>query len=195
MTITVKTKKQILKLESEDGEERVTAINALSEKHNVETIRLLISLLKEDTSAQFRECACGILGKLKAENAVDVLIKCLNDPDDGVIYHAALALGDIKDSKAVNPILRKLKGKKNNPIFRSELIVALGNIGDDRVVGPLIHVLRNDEDKFVRHQAARALGKLKNKKAIGPLTEISRKEMNTELYYLAIQAIDNIYQA
>lgn len=193
MTITVETKKQIVKLESEDGEERAAAIKSLSEKHNVETVQLLISLLKADTSAQFREGACGVLGKLEAKEAVDVLIECLNDADDGVIYHAALALGDISDSKAINPILRKLKGKKSNPIFRSELVTALGNIGDDKVVGSLIHILRNDEDKFVRHQVARVLGNLKNKKALGPLTEISRKEMNTELYFLAIQAIDKIY--
>ncbi len=194
MTITKETKKQILKLESENGDERSAAITTLSKKHNTETIRLLISLLKEDTSSQFRKGACGILGKLEAKEAVDVLIECLSDPDDGVIYYAAIALGDIRDSKAIQPILRKLKSKQSTPIFKSELIVALGNIGDDSVVGPLIQVLRNDEDKFVRHQAAQVLGELKNKKAIGPLTEVARKEMNTQLYYLAIQAIDKLYQ-
>jgi HEAT repeat protein len=194
MTITAETKKQIVSLESEVGEERVAAINALSKEHNAETVQLLISLLKEETSIQFREGACGILGKLEAKEAVDVLIDCLNDPDDGVIYYAALALGDIRDTKAVKPIIRKLNRKQSDPLFRSELIIALGNIGDDLAVVPLINVLRNDEDRFVRHKAALALGKLKNKKALGPLTEIARKEMNTRLYYLAISAIDKIYQ-
>jgi HEAT repeat protein len=194
MTITKETKKQIVSLESEVGEERKAAINALSKKGDAETIQLLISLLKEETSTQFREGACGILGKLEAKEAVDILIECLNDPDDGVIYYAALALGDIRDAKAVKPIIRELKRKQSNPIFRTELIIALGNIGDDLAVVPLINVLRNDEDKFVRHNAALALGKLKNKKALGPLTEIARIEMNTQLYYLAISAIDKIYQ-
>lgn len=192
MTITDAVKKQIVKLEADNVKERNSAIKYLSKKKNPEIVQLLISLLKEDTSPKFREGACRILGNLKAKEAVDEIVNCLNDEDESVKYFAAIALGEISDSKATKPIIRIIKRKQTNSTLKSELIAALGNIGDDHAVDILINVLRNDKDKFVRHNAARALGKLKNKKALGALSEVAKREKITRLHYLALDAINEI---
>ncbi len=192
MTITAKTKKQILKLESDDINERTAAIKALSEKQNKEITQYLIDLLKENTSAQYRESACRIFAELKSKDTIDVLIDCLNDPNDGVKFYAVLALKNISDSKAVKPLLKNLRSKDNDSLFKSEMITALGDIGDEIAIDSLIGILRNDKDKYVRHNAARALGNMKNKKALNVLNEIAGKEKNSRLYYLALNAIDQI---
>jgi len=194
MTVTNLAKKQILNLESNIVEERGAAIKVLSIKHDVEIIHLLMTKLKENTSTQFREGACRILAELKAKEALDVLIECLNDPDDGVKFYAASALKNISDPRTVKPILRILNQENSDSEFRSELISTLGNIGDLIAIDPLIGILRNDKDKFVRHYAARALGSMKNIKAIGVLKEVAKNEGNTRLHFLALDAIEQIKQ-
>jgi len=192
VTITEKAKKQIIKLESTDKDERTEAITALSQKHNKEITQYLINLLKDNTSAQYRESACRIFAELKSKDTVDVLIECLNDPDEGVKFYAVLALKNISDTKAVKPMLKNLNRMDNGSVFRSEMISALGDIGDEVAIDSLIRILRNDKDKFVRHHAASALGNLKNKKALNVLNEVANREKNTRLCYLALEAIDQI---
>ncbi|HUT82756.1 MAG TPA: HEAT repeat domain-containing protein [Candidatus Bathyarchaeia archaeon] len=194
MSITEATKKLVVKLESENAQERYTAVDVLSKKHDSQIIQLLISLLETDTSIYFREGACKILGKLKAKEALDELVSCLSDPDEGVNFHAAVALSNINESKAVKPILEILNQKTIDPVFKSELIIALGNFGDNLAVDPLISILRYDKDIFVRHEAARALGKIGNQKAIGALSEVAKKDKDNQLHYLALNAINTIFE-
>ena len=193
MSISEKTKKYIEQLSSESKKEREAAIKALSKKHSKELIEQIILQLKEKTaSINYRISACKIFKNLKAKEAKDILIELLNDSDDGVRYNAIIALGNIDDFNDVKPLIRKLKQKRTDPILKSELIFVLGNIGDDKAIDSLINILRNDTDKFVRHHAARALGKIGNQRAIPALTEIANREKNTRLYYLSLNAIENI---
>ena len=191
MNLTQKTKNRILKLESEDIDERKEAIAQLSEKENNDLEKLLISFLKKNTSRLFREGACKILGEIGSEDSVDILIKCLNDKHDGVQFHAAVALGKIAYEKAVNPLIEKL-AKGIDPLLKSEAIVALGKIGDKKAVKPLVKVLQNDEDVFVRHHVAKTLGLLGDNYAIKPLQKIAQDNKNTRLNYLAMNAIQEI---
>jgi len=192
MSISEKTKKYIEQLNSESKKERDVAIQFLSKKQNKSVVTNLLSLMNENTSTEFREGVCKIFRKHKAEEAIDFLIKCLDDPDNGVRYHAISALGDIDTFKDVKPLIRKLKQKHTDPILRSEIISVLGNIGDEKAIDALINILRNDKDKFVRHDAARALGKMGDQRAISALTKIANDEKNTRLYYLAMNAVNKI---
>ena len=70
---------------------------------------------------------------------------------------AARALGEIKDTRAVEPLIEALKDSdKRVGIFAAR---ALGNIGDARGVEPLIDALQ-DSDEEMRKWAADALEKL-----------------------------------
>ena len=191
MNVSEDRKKTLLKLESEDIVVRKEAIEFLIKNNDKELINLLIALLKQNASCQFKESACTILGELKIAEAVDVLIEKLEDPFVGVRFHAIIALGKIGSEKAIDPLLKKLN-RKVDPLHRSEAINALGNIKDKRTTKPIINALLHDRDTFVKQSAAVALGKIGGKKALDALRRMSRKEKNSRLHYLVLNAIQEI---
>jgi len=67
------------------------------------------------------------------------------------------ALGEIRDPRAVEPLIALLNDKSNE--IRWEAALALGEIGDPRAVDPLKASLR-DTDRYVRYGSAVALEKL-----------------------------------
>lgn len=67
---------------------------------------------------------------------------------------AALALGEIGDPRAVNPLAEILSD--DNWEVRSSAAKALGKIGDDRAVDPLINLLR-DRNENVRWHTLQAI--------------------------------------
>jgi HEAT repeat protein len=83
---------------------------------------------------------------------------------------AAEALGEIKDERAVEPLIKAL----DDPFVNVSWIAAksLGMIGDKRAVEPLIERLKA-EDKWLRIGAAWALGTLGDPRATEPLTSLS----------------------
>ncbi|ODS33014.1 MAG: heat repeat-containing PBS lyase [Candidatus Scalindua rubra] len=93
------------------------------------------------------------------EPAVSPLISSLKVENRRIRVRAALALGEIKDSRAVKPLITTLKDKDH--VIRASAVVALAKINDLRVMEPLLISLK-DEDAFVRIAAAKALGNLKD---------------------------------
>jgi HEAT repeat protein len=61
---------------------------------------------------------------------------------------AADALGEIKDTRAVGPLIQALKD--NDSFVRMSAAGALGDINDTRAVEPLIHALTDDNSGSVR---------------------------------------------
>jgi len=126
--------------------------------------------------------------------AVEALIEGLKSSDDAVRMYAAKALGEIRDIRAVGPLIEALKIKTRwggsegsaaqaltdigepavEPLIavlkdsddnvRNLAIISLGDIGDARAVEPLIHALK-DSNKKVRSFAAKALKKIGGEKA------------------------------
>jgi hypothetical protein len=76
---------------------------------------------------------------------------------DDVQYSAAIALGQINDTRAVEPLIQALKDNDSN--VRYGAAIALGQINDTRAVEPLIQALK-DNDSNVRYGAATALGQI-----------------------------------
>ena len=91
----------------------------------------------------------------------ETLIAALKDKNSWVREHAAKALGEIKDSRAVEPLIATLKDKSSSA--RREAAKALGEIKDPRAVEPLIATLK-DKDSFTRSKSAEALGKITGEK-------------------------------
>ena len=56
---------------------------------------------------------------------------------------ATEALGDIKDKRAVEPIIPELQDK--DEYMRETAAEALGKLNDSRAVGPLIAALKNEK--------------------------------------------------
>lgn len=193
MKVSEKTKKEILKLESEEIIERKEAIENLTQKKNSKLEELLIYLLGRNTSKIFQEGACSILGEIGSEKAIDILIECLDDENEGVSFHAVKALAKVGGERAVKSLMNKLKNG-TNPLVKSEVIIALGNIGDSTATKALIKVLKKEKDKFVRENAVKTLGKIGTKEALSSLRNIQKYENNAKISYFALTAIQEIEQ-
>jgi HEAT repeat protein len=104
-------------------------------------------------------CFC-VIGNVSADcrqsDHVSQLIDQLNGADFRARVSAATALGEIKDPRAVEPLIAALNNPNEDLDFRRAAAEALGEIKDPRAIEPLIAVLE-DTDSFLRWRAARAL--------------------------------------
>ena len=104
--------------------------------------------------------------------AIDPLLKMLKENNRGAVAAAAFALGEVRTTKAIKPLI-ELLGEDDQPI-RTNATEALAKIGDPAVRG-LIEALE-DPNWVTRNSAAIGLGELVNYssgkilRAIQPLT-------------------------
>ncbi|MCR4290013.1 MAG: HEAT repeat domain-containing protein [Candidatus Scalindua sp.] len=87
--------------------------------------------------------------------------------NEGDLLHAAIVqknivwtLGLIKNKSAVEPLIKRLETADSD--LKREIILALKMIGNKQAVPVLKEILLNDENPYVRFDAARALGSIEN---------------------------------
>ena len=149
-----------------DDDVRWKAAIALGEIGDQRAIGPLISLLcDEDRFVKSRAAyALGLIG----EPAVEPLIFALREGDGNLRWGAAIALGKIRDLRAIDPLIRALADKYEN--VRAESAKSLAAIGKP-ALGQLVRFLQNS-DRSVRIEVVTALGELKDTDAIQPLMQI-----------------------
>jgi len=109
-------------------------------------------------------------------SAVQPLLEVLQDENSSTLHRECIkALGEIRDKRAIEPLLTVLKNKEIS--LREEAVKALGQIGDQKVVKPLISVLQNEKNSTLRRQTIRALGSTRDKRAVEPLLEALQREI------------------
>lgn len=112
-----------------------------------------------DTNKERRRTAVMKLGMLGGEEAVRTLIMVIGNRHEDLIVRgrAALMLGKLGDTRAVEPLIRAL----DTPGFQITLnaVEALGKLGDPRAIEPLKRFLNTDHEKY-REAAQQALTKL-----------------------------------
>ena len=111
--------------------------------------------------------------KMKKNKDVKGLIKALKHKDLRVREGAAIVLGEIGDTRAVEPLTQALKNEDD--IVQQQAATALGKIGDLRAVEPLIQAL-NDKSTYVRERTSWALGELRDARSVEPLTQTLKDE-------------------
>ncbi|MEE9553708.1 MAG: HEAT repeat domain-containing protein [candidate division Zixibacteria bacterium] len=122
------------------GEMRETAVPRLVEKMDTQDARSMHALVA--------------IFKLIGRSAVPYIVDALDEKDPFKRRLAARALGDMKDSTAVDGLLN-FTGDPDYRI-RAGTVVALGKIGDPRGINAAMNAL-NDDDYLVRLNAATAL--------------------------------------
>lgn len=100
--------------------------------------------------------ASSALAELGTEG-MDHLLSALKTRNKDIRLGVIEALGEIRDPRAVEPLIRLLKDKDNE--IRWEAALALGEIADLRALGPLESALQ-DPDRYVRYGSAVALEKM-----------------------------------
>jgi len=100
------------------------------------------------------------LGESKSHDAVPELIAALQSENGNVRRLAASALGKIRDTTAVTPLIDLLE-HESKPQVRQYLVKALGAIGDKRAKNLLSQIAGDDEEiYYTRASAQAALQKL-----------------------------------
>lgn len=112
--------------------------------------------------------------------SVSVLVKALEDADRDVREAVTKTLGQLKDVRAVDPLIAILKESTNSDV-RSAAAKSLGQLGDIRAVEPLIMVLST-----VGGPAALALGQLGDVRAVEPLIAA----LESTFYYTRISIME-----
>jgi HEAT repeat protein len=141
-----------------DWDVRKYAIAALGKVHDERVLEPLMAQLRND---EFKDDATDALVSL-GEPAVPHLAKALKDKDELVRKQAVLALGRIKSSMAIEPLIEMLGDR--DWFTRLTAAAALEAIGDERgreAIKPLL----KDNDMVVRMRIERILAKWKKQPA------------------------------
>ena len=174
-------------LNDRNNQVRKHAAQALGEIKDARAVESLIQVLKDSDSDVLGE-AVSALEKIGIASVVP-LIRALKDMDSQVRKLATVALGEIRDTRAVEPLIQVLSDNDSN--VRGGAADALSKIRDIRAVEPLIQFLK-DNDSNVRCKAAMALGKIGDAKASEPLIRALLYDTDSEVRKNAAMALGEI---
>jgi HEAT repeat protein len=121
------------------------------------------------------------------EPAIGHLIRSLKEGNPSTRWGAALALGKIKNVKAVEPLILALADEQ--AMVRAEAAAALSVIGTPALI-PLLGFLKSAQGE-TRIEVVTALGELQNAEAIEPLFQLLEHADDAERQAIA-DAIDAI---
>jgi HEAT repeat protein len=182
-------------LQHHDDDVRWKAAIALGEIGDPRGVEPLIALLcDKDRFVKSRAAyALGLIGEM----AVDPLIHALREGDGNLRWGAAIALGKIRDPRAVEQLIRALADKYEN--VRAESASSLAGIGKP-ALGPLLKFLKFS-DGPARLEVVSALGEMRDSEAIQPLLQMlenaeeeERKEIADALDKILLPSIQPLVQ-
>jgi HEAT repeat protein len=188
---------------SPDAEVRREAARLLGEIPGDQAVAIpvLVELVRDEDD-NVRIIAVDSLVTL-GEGAVEPLIGVLQDPDMSVRERAAYGLGQLKDPRAIQPLVTAMHAgdsdlcwsaaaalgtiggeavealidllRDRDASVRANTAWALGIPNDPRALEPLINALK-DSDPNVRHNSAESLGGLGDPRAVLPITALLQDE-------------------
>jgi len=175
-------KQLIAMLEYEGPSLQIAVIEALGNIPKTHVADNLIPFLGNGDSYIRKKSADSL--KTIGEASVVPLIKALYNDDIQIRINAAMILGDIGNSLAVEPLIETLKFKSRSSsiepaTLRLEAAVALGKIRDCRAIEPLIPLL-SDKNFHVREKAAEALTAI-GEKSVEPLIKVLSSENGAQV--------------
>lgn len=117
---------------------------------------------------------------------VPSLIEVLYHGSDTARAYATLALGQLKDKRAVPPLTAMLKDEAW--YVRGAAVIALGEIADKSAIEPLAAIAMEDKNEDVRVYASNALGKIDDSEVIKFLM-IALDDSNPDIQFNAALAL------
>ncbi|MFH1226507.1 MAG: HEAT repeat domain-containing protein [Planctomycetota bacterium] len=114
-----------------------------------------------DAGVKGKKGVISLLGQMNNQDAVDMLIKFLDDENTDIRSESVMALSAIQDARVIEVLTGKLYTEKDL-WTRMQIIQAMGDSKNQSLISTLIELLQDSEEK-IRLSAARSLGKLTNK--------------------------------
>ena len=153
-----------------------------------------LGILLQEEDPDIRKQAVIDLGKSGNDLAVQFLVDALNDTDSFVADWAAQMLGQIGDTRAVEPLIHMLETSYR----KHEVARALGRIGGVRAVGPLIRAMGATEvglggtGRRYQNMAADALVEIGDPSVDPLISALSESDMTADARWGAVEALGKI---
>lgn len=139
-----------------------------------------LAVLLEDPSADVREEAVAALGEIGDDEALDILLRTLEDPVHADLApQIARALRRIRSPKSVDALTRQLDSDDRET--KAESVRALGEIADTRAKEPLLKVLREEQDEKLISHSSEALARMNEQVAVYEIFPRMRQTKNRVL--------------
>jgi HEAT repeats len=120
--------------------------------------------------AEMRAGATWALGSIGDPAAVPAVIALLSDKERSVGNAAAHALGELRDERAVEPLLAGLQIPGPDKEFHGYArLYALADIGTEKALAGLAGIATTDVRPSARADAVKALGRMKDARTVEPL--------------------------
>ena len=143
---------------------KVQAVHELGRTRSPMVVEDLAEML-EDPSADVREEAVAALGTIGDANALDILLRTLEDPHQADLApQIARALRRIRSPKSVEALQKQLGSTDRET--KSESVRALGEIADRRAANDLLTILREEQDEKLISHSSEALARMNEHVAV-----------------------------
>jgi hypothetical protein len=122
-----------------------------------------VELLREvrTGAGQAREAAIRVLSHRQNREVADVLIERLRSSEDPEVIREALgALSEMRERRAVQPMIELTRGKEAG--FVREVLFAVAHIGGEEATAWLFTVAQGHDDETLRAAARRALAEMES---------------------------------
>ena len=130
----------------------------------------------------------GIMGRVGSKEAVNVLIKMLDDPEDQVKIEVIQSLGVIKDKTTIDPLISIWN--KNDWIIRANIASTLGEIGHKRALDFLRESFK-DKDPWVRFNIITAFDKIGDISA-ADMIDLALGDLDRKVRAAAVTALEHL---
>jgi len=139
--------------------QRIYASNILGDIGNPQAVDALLALLPDEHS-NVRFAAAEAIGKIGSKDATMSLLHYLDSKKDDFWeqFPLILALGQLKDERAVLPLLKLAE----NEMLQQPVLEAIAQIADEHAIPYILDVLKT-EDVYLHNIALRAIKNLREK--------------------------------
>ena len=141
-----------------------------------------------------RALAAEKLGRLKAPQATEYLVRAMNDPARDVRTVAVRSLGNIRDMRAIEPLIDKFVSAAQDPHSLPLRVVKTSVMKYSNDALPLLIPLLDHSSWRVRGQAADIIGEIGDASAVGRLLAMLG-DTEPDVRIKAVKALGNIKHA
>jgi len=143
----------------------------------------------QNSNPDIQELALDKIGSLKPDNALEIILPFLSDPNPELRGAAACNLGEISDSRAVSHLI-EVSRKDPEEKVRGEALAALENYRDPEILKCLVdEVYREKQSRRPRQVAAQQLQHYNNEQSVEALIILLLED---EDVYVRIFAADSL---